>query len=33
VAQESWVANPTVQLPLESNQTGRQYLLGLRYKF
>ena len=32
-AQESWVSNPTVQLPLEYSQTGRQYLLGLRYKF
>jgi TonB-dependent receptor len=32
-AQESWVANPTVQLPLEYSQTGRQYLLGVRYKF
>lgn len=32
-AQESWVANPTVQLPLEYSKTGRQYLLGLRYKF
>ncbi|MEO8367232.1 MAG: TonB-dependent receptor [Pseudoxanthomonas sp.] len=32
-AQESWVANPTVQLPLEYSQTGRQYLLGMRYKF
>ena len=27
-AQESWVANPAVQLPLEYSQTGRQYLLG-----
>ncbi|WP_337244504.1 TonB-dependent receptor [Luteimonas sp. gir] len=33
VAQESWVANPALQLPLEYSQTGRQYLLGLRYKF
>jgi iron complex outermembrane recepter protein len=33
VAQESWVANPTLQLPLEYSKTGRQYLLGLRYKF
>jgi len=32
-AQESWVANPLVQLPLEYSQTGRQYLVGLRYKF
>lgn len=33
VAQESWVANPTLQLPLEYSKTGRQYLLGVRYKF
>ena len=33
VAQESWVANPNLQLPLEYSKTGRQYLLGLRYKF
>jgi len=33
VAQESWVANPSLQLPLEYSETGRQYLLGLRYKF
>ncbi|MET0755925.1 MAG: TonB-dependent receptor [Pseudoxanthomonas sp.] len=32
-AQESWVSNPTVQLPLEYSQTGRQYLFGVRYKF
>ena len=32
-AQESWVANPALQLPLEYSKTGRQYLLGLRYKF
>lgn len=32
-AQESWVANPSLQLPLEYAQTGRQFLLGLRYKF
>jgi iron complex outermembrane receptor protein len=32
-AQESWVANPTVSLPLEYSETGRQYTLGLRYKF
>ncbi len=32
-AQESWVSNPSVQLPLEYSQTGRQFLLGLRYKF
>ncbi|MET0327341.1 MAG: TonB-dependent receptor [Luteimonas sp.] len=31
--QESWVGNPGLQLPLEYSQTGRQYLLGLRYKF
>lgn len=31
--QESWVANPSLQLPLEYSQTGRQYLLGVRYKF
>ncbi|WP_305804775.1 TonB-dependent receptor [Stenotrophomonas sp. YIM B06876] len=32
-AQESWVSNPNVSLPLEYSQTGRQYTLGLRYKF
>ncbi|RZA19031.1 MAG: TonB-dependent receptor [Lysobacteraceae bacterium] len=32
-AQESWVSNPSVQLPLEYSRTGRQYLLGLRYRF
>jgi Outer membrane receptor proteins, mostly Fe transport len=32
-AQASWVSNPAVQLPLEYSETGRQYLLGLRYKF
>ena len=32
-AQESYVANPTLQLPLEYSRTGRQYLLGVRYKF
>lgn len=32
-AQESWVSNPGVALPLEYSQTGRQYTLGLRYKF
>ena len=32
-AQESWVANPALQLPLEYSKTGRQYLLGVRYKF
>lgn len=32
-AQESWVANPNLQLPLEYSKTGRQYLLGVRYKF
>ena len=32
-AQESWVANPSLQLPLEYSQTGRTYILGIRYKF
>jgi len=32
-AQESWVENANGQLPLDYSQTGRQYLLGLRYKF
>ena len=32
-AQESWVANPSVSLPLEYSETGRTFLLGLRYKF
>ncbi|AKC86689.1 TonB-dependent receptor [Pseudoxanthomonas suwonensis] len=32
-AQESWVANPSVALPLEYSETGRTFLLGLRYKF
>ena len=32
-AQESWVSNPAVTLPLDYSETGRQYLLGLRYKF
>lgn len=32
-AQESWVANPTLQLPLEYSKTGRQFLFGVRYKF
>lgn len=32
-AQESWVANPTVGLPLEYSQTGRTYVFGIRYKF
>ncbi len=32
-AQESWVSNPTVQLPLEYSETGRQFLFGVRYKF
>jgi iron complex outermembrane receptor protein len=32
-AQESWVSNPAVQLPLEYSETGRQFLLGVRYKF
>ncbi|MGH8025639.1 MAG: TonB-dependent receptor, partial [Pseudoxanthomonas sp.] len=31
--QESWVANSSGQLPLDYSETGRQYLLGLRYKF
>ena len=30
---ESWVANPAVQLPLESAQVGRQYMIGVRYRF
>ncbi|WP_282269205.1 TonB-dependent receptor [Stenotrophomonas sp. PS02298] len=32
-AQESWVSNPSVSLPLEYSETGRQFTLGLRYKF
>lgn len=32
-AQESWVANPSLQLPLEYSKTGRQFLFGVRYKF
>ena len=32
-AQESWVANPSVSLPLEYSETGRTYTVGLRYKF
>ena len=32
-AQESWVANPSVSLPLEYGETGRTYLLGMRYTF
>lgn len=32
-AQQSWVANPSVSLPLEYSETGRQFTLGLRYKF
>ena len=32
-AQESWVANPNLQLPLEYSKTGRQFLFGVRYKF
>ena len=32
-AQESWVANPSLSLPLEYSQTGRTYMLGVRYKF
>jgi TonB-dependent receptor len=31
--QESWVTNSAGQLPLDYSETGRQYLLGLRYKF
>jgi iron complex outermembrane recepter protein len=31
--QESWVSNPSVKLPLDYSETGRQFLLGLRYKF
>lgn len=31
--QESWVANPSVSLPLEYSETGRTFILGLRYKF
>ena len=31
--QESWVQNANGQLPLDYSETGRQYLLGLRYKF
>ncbi|MFT3754710.1 MAG: TonB-dependent receptor [Pseudoxanthomonas sp.] len=33
VAQESWVSNPSVTLPLDYSKTGRQFLLGVRYKF
>ena len=32
-AQDSWVANPALQLPLEYSRTGRQYVFGVRYKF
>ena len=32
-AQDSWVANPNVSLPLEYSETGRTFLLGLRYTF
>jgi len=32
-AQESWVANPSLQLPLEYSRTGRQFLFGVRYRF
>ena len=32
-AQESWVSNPTLSLPLEYSKTGRQYTFGVRYKF
>ena len=31
--QQSWVANPSVSLPLEYSETGRTVLLGLRYQF
>lgn len=31
--QESWVQNANGQLPLDYSETGRQYLLGVRYKF
>ncbi|WP_368564346.1 TonB-dependent receptor [Pseudoxanthomonas sp. UTMC 1351] len=31
--QESWVSNANGELPLDYSETGRQYLLGLRYKF
>ncbi len=31
--QESWVSNSAGVLPLDYSETGRQYLLGLRYKF
>ena len=32
-AQESWVSNPNVSLPLEYSETGRTFLVGLRYTF
>lgn len=32
-AQESWVSNPSVTLPLEYSETGRTYSVGVRYKF
>ncbi|MCC4601908.1 TonB-dependent receptor [Xanthomonas melonis] len=33
-AQDEWVSSPrTGQLPLQYAETGRQYLLGLRYKY
>jgi iron complex outermembrane receptor protein len=32
-AQESYVGNPTLALPLEYVQTGRMYAVGVRYKF
>ncbi|UNK58721.1 TonB-dependent receptor [Pseudoxanthomonas daejeonensis] len=31
--QESWVSNPNVSLPLEYSETGRTFLLGMRYTF
>lgn len=33
-ASDEWVWSPqTGELPLQYTETGRQYLLGLRYKF
>jgi len=33
-ASDEWVYSPlTGRLPLQYTETGRQYLLGLRYKF
>lgn len=32
-AQESYVGNPSLSLPLEYIETGRMYAIGLRYKF